>query len=449
MTETFVKPDGDHLPVSARAENSRAIAVDRAKTEPNFRLLFEIPNESTTLSPKPSSAQPLIREIPGVVDPDKLSGTKPPLKIKLRHRVIALSFIAVVALPAAVTSGYLAFIAADQYDSSASFAVRSIQSAAATDILGMFSQASPSSTVGDSFILMEYIRSKEMVAELERHFDLDKLFERRGLDFFFAMPSGLPIEEKVEYWRRMVDIRFDQSSGIITLQVKTFDPSDSERVAQFVVERSERLINDLSAKGRLQVLVGAKAEVASAEKRIADARRAVRDYRTITQEVDPVEGAKLAAQLIAGLETRLADLNTAMASARKQMSDGSPRIRVMATEIESIKRQIDTERQRLGSGNLQDKGNVSDVAGRIQKYETLETEREFADRAYTSALAGLEKARIDAGAHERYLAVFVPPTPSEIAQYPRRLLLALLVLFGCLMAWGVGVMGYYNIRDRA
>jgi capsular polysaccharide transport system permease protein len=79
----------------------------------------------------------------------------------------------------------------------------------------------------------------------------------------------------------------------------------------------------------------------------------------------------------------------------------------------------------------------------------LETEREFAERAYTAALGSLEKARIEANNRQRYLALFIEPTLSQLAQYPARLVNALLVILGLLFAWGVGVMSYYNIRDRA
>lgn len=64
-------------------------------------------------------------------------------------------------------------------------------------------------------------------------------------------------------------------------------------------------------------------------------------------------------------------------------------------------------------------------------------------------LASLEKARIDATGKQRYLAVFIEPTLSRMAQYPNRLLGAFLVFLGGLFLWGMGTLGYYNIRGRA
>ncbi len=163
-------------------------------------------------------------------------------------------------------------------------------------------------------------------------------------------------------------------------------------------------------------------------------------------------GAKLAVQLIGSLEQQLTQLNADLATAKSQMGEDTPRIRVLKTRIESLEQQLDVERQRLGAGEKSAAGNdpnSPDVAGRIAEFEELETEREFAERAYTAALGSLEKARIDANNRQRYLALFIEPTLSELAQYPARLLNSFLVMLGLLFAWGIGVMGYYNIRDRA
>lgn len=380
-------------------------------------------------------------------------------RLKLRHMVIAASFLGLVVAPAIVGTSYMLFVAADQYHSSASFSVRSIDSgSAASDILGMFAQSSGPSTTSDSYILMDYVMSERMVAELDQHFNLEELFKPRGADFFYGIGKDLPIEDKLDYWRSMASINFDMSSGIMQLEIKSFDPSQSQEITNFVLARCEALINDLSMKAREEVLKTARSEILLAEKRLADARIALREFRDVSQEVDPIEGAKLATQLVGGLEQQLASLNADLSTALTQMGEDTPRIRVLKARIGSIEKQIDFERQRLGSGGATSEQQAAtgsspqagrDVAGRLQIYEQLETEREFGERTYTAALAGMESARMDANGKQRYLAVFVNPTLSEMAQYPARLLNSFLVLLAGLFVWGVLTMSYYNIRDRA
>ncbi len=370
--------------------------------------------------------------------------------LRLRHTVIVVSFILLVAIPASLATLYMIFIAANQYHSSASFSVRSIDSAASSDILGMFSQASSGNTVSDSYILIDFVQSERMLQEVEKKFDLDAIYAARGLDYYYGMASGQLIEDRLAFWRDMININFDHASGIMQLQVKAFEPEQAQDIAKFVIEQSDALINSLSAAARDGVLKSAQEEVQVAETRLSQARIGVREYRDQSQEVDPVEGAKLAAQLIGGLEAQLVQLNSDLATARTQMSDDTPRMRVIKARIASIEQLIQSEKQRLGSGTADNSqaAPTSDVAGRIQKYEALETEREFAERAYTVSLASLEKARLDAGNRKRYLAVFIEPTLSQLAQYPSRFLNSFLVALGLLFAWSVFVMGYYNIRDR-
>lgn len=371
-------------------------------------------------------------------------------KLAFRHRMIAMAFFAMVAIPTALTTFYMAFIANDQYHSSASFSVRSIQTSSGADILGMFTQSAAGSTASDSFVLLDYIVSQRMVEALERNFDLSKIYGRHDADFFYTLSSNEPIEDKLKYWRSMVDVNYDNASGIINLRVRAFEPETAEQLAAFIVAQSEELVNDLSKKAREAVLVTSQNEVKLAEQRLSQMRNALRKFRGDSQEVSPEEGAKLASQIVASLEQQLVQLNTDLSTARTQMDSDSPRIRVLVSKIASIEKQLEVERQRFGKGDektgrLQNDG---DVASRIYQYETLETEREFAERAYTTALAGLEKARIDASAQQRYLAVFINPTVSELAQYPTRLTNILLVVLGGLFAWGVAVLVYYNIRDR-
>ncbi|RVP15535.1 RkpR, polysaccharide export protein [Sinorhizobium meliloti] len=373
-------------------------------------------------------------------------------KLRWRHAIIGASFLGLVAVPATLASLYMAFIAADQYHSTASFAVRSIEGGVSSDILGMFTQASGGSTVSDSYILMDYLLSERMAADADRRFKLEDVYATRGLDYFYGIGSDLPIEDKLSYWRDMVKVSFDHASGIMQVTVRAFEPKQAQEIAQFIVDQSDNLVNSLSLSARNDVLRAAQDEVLAGEARLAKARAGLREYRDKSQEVSPKEAAKLAVQLIGGLEGELTKLNADLATAKSQMSEDTPRIRVLKTRIESLEQQLAVERQRLGTGekaSASDDPNAPDVAGRIAEFEELETEREFAERAYTAALGSLEKARIEANNRQRYLALFIEPTLSQMAQYPTRLLNAFLVTLGLLFAWGVGVMGYYNIRDRA
>ncbi|MBP1888119.1 RkpR, polysaccharide export protein [Sinorhizobium mexicanum] len=434
------KPDS----AQAADKNEAAKAIDTSKGIAVLEGLLG--KKSAPIIPLPGRTK---------IEPSEKTGWQPKWlnKLRWRHAIIGASFLGLVALPATLSSLYMAFIAADQYHSTTSFAVRSIDGGFSSDILGMFTQASGGSTVSDSYILMDYILSERMAADADRRFKLEDVYAARGLDYFYGIGSDLPIEDKLAYWRSMVSVNFDNASGILEVTVKAFNPKQAQAIAQFIVDQSDNLVNSLSLSARNDVLRAAQDEVLAGEARLAKARVALREYRDRSQEISPEEGAKLAVQIIASLEQQLTKLNADLATAKSQMSDDTPRIRVLKARIESLENQLDLERKRLGTGESGSASRLEsgfkDVAGRIAQFEELETEREFAERAYTAALGSLEKARVEANNRQRYLALFIEPTLSEMAQYPARIMNALLVTFGLLFIWGIGVMGYYNIRDRA
>ncbi len=436
-----INPTDSHPP---KADTSEASALPPR----NLRLL-----RSLLEAP---AVQPVVEP---VVEPSvtrKIEADRPRRgligRIKLRHSVIGLGFAVLVVLPSALTATYMSFVAADQYHSSVSFSVRSIDSAQASDLLGMFSQSSSGSTVSDSYVLLDYILSERMVQLVDEAFGLDRIYAPRGSDYYFGLRGGLPIEDKVSYWRDVVDVSFDHGSGIMTLQIKAFDPLTAQKLLDFIVRQSEKLVNELSTTARNETLRVAQTEVASAEQRLLETRSTIRSLRDRSQELDPSEGARLAAQLVATLEQQLVEARTSLSTALLQMGENTPRVRVLRAQIASLEKQLSGERQRFGSGTAtkqnRNVNQAGDVAGRVEEFENLQTHNEFAERAYTASLGALEKARVEAAAKQRYLAVFIKPTLSELAQYPHRILDTILVMIGSLLLWGVLVMAYYNIRDR-
>jgi capsular polysaccharide transport system permease protein len=110
--------------------------------------------------------------------------------------------------------------------------------------------------------------------------------------------------------------------------------------------------------------------------------------------------------------------------------------------IAAITRRIEAERTALGVGGSQTA--LSDVVG---TYEELLVDLEFANTAYTQALAALAAARAEARRQSRYLAPHVTPTAAESALYPRRAMLAGLLLLFLALGWSILTLVYYNMRD--
>ena len=81
-------------------------------------------------------------------------------------------------------------------------------------------------------------------------------------------------------------------------------------------------------------------------------------------------------------------------------------------------------------------------------YEALKLEEAFREKLYLFALQFAEQSRIEAMRQKLYLNAFVKPKLPEEALHPRRLRIIAIVFVVGLVAWGLGSLAYYSIRDH-
>ena len=360
---------------------------------------------------------------------------------------VSKSLALFVLLPGLLGAIYFFFIASDQYAAEARFAIRSAESGGGTDVIGglLAGVGSTSSTASDAYIVTEYIYSRELVDELDKAINLRQIYNRDEADFLARAGLNRPIESFMDYWKSMVSVYFDSTEGIILLEVRAFTPADAKLVAENVIARSERLINELSRKMRDDAVNEARSEVARAENRLRLARVAIARFREVSKIIDPAMTAKTEHTIVSNLEGDLAQRETELNTALLQMGDTAPRVIHMRTQIAALKKQILDERTKLA---LRDSSGGESLNENLKRYEELATEQEFAQKAYVSTLASLERARIEADRQQRYLTVFVNPRLPQDALYPERLRWTLIIFGGAFLIWGVGSLAIASIRDH-
>jgi len=116
---------------------------------------------------------------------------------------------------------------------------------------------------------------------------------------------------------------------------------------------------------------------------------------------------------------------------------------VQATRrIDAIRARLEDERASLAVTGVD--GALPEVVG---DFEALTVDLEFANTAYTQALASLAGARTEAGRQLRYLAAHIEPTLATTALYPRRLVIAGFAGLFLFLGWSVAMLVWYNVRD--
>ncbi|WP_138423435.1 hypothetical protein [Maritimibacter alexandrii] len=376
-----------------------------------------------------------------------------------RRWLTRLSFLFLVVIPTALTALYFFHFAADRYAVEAKFAVRSPSSTVPSgDLLSMMTtMTSAGSTMSDSYMLVDFIESRDLVDQLEDKVDLVEIYHTEQADFLTKLKADPTAEELRKYLNRWVDIYFDTASQILTLRVQTFDPESAQALSAAILEVASDLVNEVSEQARFDSMASAEREVARIEQQLDEHRQAMVAFRDERQDVDPEASAGAQIELLTQLEGQLSSSRARLNSLLTYLSEDAPTVRVLKTEIESMERQLEEQRQRLGTGtaNTSQSGDLAEgnaelsMSERLGIYEGLAVDMEFLRQAYVTALAAREGARLEADKQQRYLASFVKPSLPEQSLYPKRLQTTLVFFCFAVMIWGISLMIIYVVREHA
>jgi capsular polysaccharide transport system permease protein len=368
----------------------------------------------------------------------------PPALMRPRHWLATASFALLVVLPFLASVAYLYGRAQDQYHSEVAFSIRSEEAAsAAASLLGAITSIG-SGSASDADILFDFIASQKIVEEIDREIDLRAIYSSAENDPLFALALPATIEDLTAHWGRMTDVSFESGAGIIHVRANAFTPEDAHAITTAILAKSGALVNALSEQAREDAVRFAREELAAAEEKLRAMRQKLSEFRRANRIVDP--SADVAGQmgLLNALQSELAQALVERDTVRAFADESDQRIVQANRRIDAITQRIDAERASLGAEG--DEGvDLPEVVG---AYEELLVDLEFANAAYTQAMAGLSAAQAEARRQSRYLAPHIEPTLAQSALYPRRLALSGMIGLFLVLGWSVLMLIYYNIRDN-
>lgn len=367
-----------------------------------------------------------------------------------RRRLLGLSFILAVVLPVLIGGIYYALIQSDRYVAGAGFAVRGVTAGGGLDMLGAFTGlASSGSTTSDSYIVLKYLKSRDLIERLQADIDLRTLYETPLADPLSRLSTDVTIEEVVDYWSGIITTSFDATSGIITFDIEAFRAEDAQKIADLVLQNTRELVNELSEHARRDAVAFAQSEVTRAETRLRNAMAELRMFQASEQSFNPAESAKMQTEVLGQLNGRLSEIQTRMSVLGKSVRADAPSMVALQRQADALQAQIEKLNEEMtGSPPNRAGADSNAFPDLLERFETLSGEKEFAQRAYTSALASLEQARVEAGRQQRYLAVYSAPALPQEAVRPRRLHNVLMLVFVVACLWGIGTLIVYSVRDH-
>ena len=368
-----------------------------------------------------------------------------PASVKRRHRMIGLSFVLVVIAPVLIAATYLWGVAKDQYQSTVAFSVQTEELQTTSSLFtGLSRLAGASSSASDQEILYQYVRSQDLVADLDQKIDLRAIYSRNWpADPVFSFDPSGQIEDLHRFWLRNVRIKQD-SSGLMTVEVKAPNAPQAQALNSAVFDLSSVLINRIAIATRDDVLRYAREELTRAEARLTQARQEMTAFRLRSQIVDPTVDLQGQMGILNGLQSRLVDTLIELNSLKASETD--PRRLRLEQNRDSIEALIDKERRKFGEGGKGPGGE--DYATLFSEYERLLANLQFAEGTYQATMASYDSILGSAARQSRYLVAHIRPTIAERALFPQRLKLTMIVLGFGFLIWALGVLVYYSVRDR-
>lgn len=372
--------------------------------------------------------------------PEALTYAKPKTPF---WRRIPLAFIIVVGLPSLIAAIYFFLIASDRYVSEARFIVRTPTQSQPSSLGVALQGVGLSSGTSDAFAVHEYVNSRDGMQDLNRSMDLNVLLSGHGADLFSRYPGpfrGRSEEDMFHAYQKRLTIGYDSATGISTLRTEAFSPRDAQRMAQTLLDASERLINRLNERSATDTVANALRAEAAARQKLTDAQAALTEFRNREQFIDPARTAAESGSLIGGLLETVAGLRAERAQIASQAPQ-SPQLPAVDSRIAAYEGQIAAERAKIV-------GNSGSLAPKIAVYEDLVQNREFAERELAQATASIVSSQQEASRQKLYLDRVVAPNLPDKSTAPRRLMSFLSVLLTMLMIYAVGWLVWAGIKEH-
>ncbi|ADP71687.1 lipopolysaccharide biosynthesis protein [Rhodomicrobium vannielii ATCC 17100] len=335
--------------------------------------------------------------------------------------------IAVVAVPVSLSIIYYAFIAADIYVSEAHFAVRS---KAGQGGLGVLSEntalqalTSMSASLDETRMVNDYLSSRDAIKKLAEETNFRSLLSRPEADFLTRFPrlpwSRDSQEALYERYSDYVSLELDTSTGISTLRVFGFRPSDPLELARILLDFGEQRVNQLNERAQQDTVTFAKALVSQNRERLKSSQVALSEFREREKLFDPKLQGASTIDLIAKLNFEIARLGAELDEVSVN-SPGSPKITSIKTRIDAMER----ETQKLRNTLVGSEGSLS---SRLPEYERLAMDHGLSTKTLMASLAFFDEAVKDTQQQRLYLQRVVEPNSPDYPLYPKKLRSLLLI----------------------
>ena len=147
---------------------------------------------------------------------------------------------------------------------------------------------------------------------------------------------------------------------------------------------------------------------------------------------DPLKQAEAKANLTTSIESKIAEKETQLTTMQTYLNENAPQIVMLKSEINALKKQLAKETSKIISSN-----NSKRLNNLAAKFQDLTIEAQFAQDAYTVALASVETTRIESSRKIKQLVIIQGASEPQSPEYPKKLYNIITIFAILSMVYGI------------
>lgn len=294
----------------------------------------------------------------------------------------------------------------------------------------------------DLLLLRDHLLSVDMLRKLDARLKLRQHYSGNGDPLSRMWFKDASMERFHQHFLSRVSAEFDDFSGVLVIKSQAFAPELANKITRALVEEGERYMNELAHKLALEQVDFIERQVRVLGERLNKSRQAVLAYQNTHKLVSPGSTVESLSSVIAHLEGQAAELKARKLAMESYLEPSSPDVRQITMQIAGLERQVAAEKARLTSSGTRSLNQVT------EQFERLQMESQFAQDLYKTALAALEKARVESIRTLKKVSILQSPTLPEYPLEPRRLYNIVTFIIFILMLAGIIHLITAIVRDH-
>ncbi len=330
------------------------------------------------------------------------------------HPTLSLRRLAMVLIPLAVALAYIFFFSVELYRSESAYVVRDLSSTQELGVdLGILGVGA-SSGKQDVSIVMEYLRSQDVLKQVDARYHLDERYHSSRTDILDRLWSWSSSEDFLGLYRKRLNVWHDDLTGITHIAFDSSDRKLARDVLVCLLDLGVEFLNNLNRQ-RAATKTRVAGDQLRENRAALDAAIAdVEAFQSAHQLVDPAADVSVQNSIIANLEGSLVQKTAEYNQLRSYMSGDSLEVEKVSRELAEIRAALHKAKNRL-TGRVQ--GPLNE---RMFEFQRLKDEVTFATKAYEQTLIQYEVAKIEADKESKMFETISTPTFPDGHVFPQR-----------------------------